>query len=122
MNGRNGSADTARGTVGLILILGIRICLVFLAAGWILEHFGHLGSHSSGTRIYRSLGPALTDSLQLNPNAIMTLGLLVLVLTPIARVAGTAVHFFRTRDPIYTILTLIVLALLLLSILLGHVA
>ena len=48
------------------------------------------------------------------------LGLLVLIATPIARVAFSLVAFALQRDRIYVIVTLIVLAVLLYSLTGGH--
>lgn len=51
--------------------------------------------------------------------AIVALGLLVLLATPVIRVALSLVLFFRDRDRTFAALTLVVLALLLLSLALG---
>jgi uncharacterized membrane protein len=48
------------------------------------------------------------------------LGLLLLIATPIARVAFSAVAFVLERDWLYTGVTLFVLALLLYSLLFSH--
>jgi len=50
------------------------------------------------------------------PLAIAQLGLLVLLATPIARVAVSVVAFALERDRIYTAITLAVLAILLASV------
>lgn len=54
------------------------------------------------------------------PLAIVMLGLLVLLLTPILRVAISIVVFALERDWLYTIITLLVLLILLVSLLLGR--
>ncbi len=47
------------------------------------------------------------------------LGLLLLIATPVMRVALSALLFFRRRDRVFAGITMVVLALLLLSLLLG---
>ncbi|MCA1668231.1 MAG: DUF1634 domain-containing protein [Thermomicrobia bacterium] len=47
------------------------------------------------------------------------LGLLVLIATPVVRVAATLVGFIRAKDPPYIAITAIVLAVLLFSFALG---
>ena len=54
------------------------------------------------------------------PLAIVMLGLLVLLLTPILRVAISIVVFALERDWLYTVITLLVLLILLVSLLLGR--
>jgi uncharacterized membrane protein len=51
--------------------------------------------------------------------AIVTLGLLVLIATPVLRVAASVVLFAMQKDWTYTLITAIVLTLLLLSLALG---
>jgi uncharacterized membrane protein len=56
-----------------------------------------------------------------DPRAIMTLGLVVLTLVPIARVAFTFVLFVRERDAVFVAATAYVLAGLIAGILLGRI-
>lgn len=55
-----------------------------------------------------------------DPLALVALGLLILLLTPILRVAISIVIFALERDWLYTVITLIVLLILLVSLLLGR--
>jgi uncharacterized membrane protein len=52
-------------------------------------------------------------------SAMLNLGLIVLMLTPVARVLVLAVGWFRSRDWTFSLVAFCVLALLVLSILLG---
>ena len=54
-------------------------------------------------------------------DAVVTLGLLLLVVTPVIRVAVSVFAFIYQEDRNYTLITLVVLCLLLLSFLLGAV-
>jgi uncharacterized membrane protein len=53
--------------------------------------------------------------------AIIQLGIVLLIATPILRVAYSVLAFARRRDRAYTLITLIVLAVLLYGLLSGHV-
>jgi uncharacterized membrane protein len=55
----------------------------------------------------------------LNARAVIQLGLLLLIATPVARVAFSAYAFTRQRDWTYVVVTLIVLGLLLYSLFWG---
>ena len=65
----------------------------------------------------RTIGGILTDSLQLHGRGIIQLGLLMLIATPIARVAFTAYGFARQRDWLYVGIAALVLSLLLYGLL-----
>jgi uncharacterized membrane protein len=54
--------------------------------------------------------------MQLDARAIIQLGLLLLIATPVVRVAFSAVAFAIERDSMYVIITLIVLVVLLFSL------
>ena len=54
--------------------------------------------------------------LALDPRAVIQLGLLLLIATPIARVAFSLLAFIRQRDRTYVVITAIVLAVLLYSL------
>ena len=58
---------------------------------------------------------------QLRGEAIVTLGLLILMATPLARVCVSVAAFIHFRDRIYIFITVAVLCLLLLSLVLGSV-
>ena len=64
----------------------------------------------------RSVGGVLGDVLMLRGRAIIQLGLLLLVATPVARVALTLVAFARQGDRRYVVIASLVLALLLFSL------
>jgi uncharacterized membrane protein len=56
-----------------------------------------------------------------NPHAVLTLGLFVLTLVPLARVAFSFILFIRERDYTYVALTAYVLAGLIIGVLVGSV-
>ncbi|MGQ9683673.1 MAG: DUF1634 domain-containing protein [Anaerolineae bacterium] len=66
-----------------------------------------------------TLGGVLSGAVQLRPYALILLGLLVLIMTPILRVAVSAVLFLIEHDLLYVAITVFVLAVLVLSFFLG---
>jgi uncharacterized membrane protein len=57
--------------------------------------------------------------MQGNPQAVVVLGLLVLLVTPVVRVAVSIIAFLLERDWRYVLITSLVLLILLLSFALG---
>ena len=74
------------------------------------------------------VGPAmplasLAEQLSyLNPYAIMQLGVLLLLLTPLARLVVTALSFWLEGEPRYALVSLTVLAIILVSLLLARLS
>lgn len=65
-------------------------------------------------------GEVWTGLLALQPEAIIVLGLMLLIATPVLRVAVSVIAFGLEHDMRYVIITLIVLAILITSFLLGR--
>ncbi len=74
----------------------------------------------TGTPVPHYAATVLSDLLHLRPKAIIDAGLILLIMTPIARVAVTVVAFAIERDVVYTAITLFVLMILLASFILGR--
>jgi uncharacterized membrane protein len=68
----------------------------------------------------RSVSGIVTDALSLQARGIIQLGLLLLVATPVARVAFSAFAFAQQRDRTYVMVTLGVLAVLVYSLVGGY--
>jgi uncharacterized membrane protein len=68
----------------------------------------------------RSAGGILRYAFGLSGRGIIQLGLLVLIATPVARVAFSVFAFLREGDRLYVGVTLVVLALLLYSLGVGR--
>ena len=87
--------------------------LVLLALAW---------AASSGAALPSApvpLGDLGREIADLTPAGLLTLGILVLILTPVARVALSVAYFAREKDPTYVLITVVVLANLLLGLTLG---
>ena len=67
----------------------------------------------------RTLADIWAGLLILRPQAIIVLGLLLLIATPVIRVAVSVIAFALERDRLYVAITLAVLTILILSFLLG---
>jgi uncharacterized membrane protein len=75
--------------------------------------------HATAT-IYRSVSGVIHNAGPSNCPAVIQLGLLVLILTPVARVAFSLAGFAMERDRTYMALTAIVLGILIYSLAGAH--
>ncbi len=94
--------------------------LVYLARhGMEVADFGIFRGEAAALR---TVPAVIAGALHLRGKSIIQLGLLLLIATPVARVAFSAVAFGIERDYLYVVLTLIVLGVLLYSLLGAGVA
>ena len=113
--------------VGRLLQVGVvaAAVVVLAGAGLALAQGRHPSTasfrvfHPASTPLLRSVHGAVRGALSLDGRATMQLGLVLLVATPIARVALTLVAFLLQRDRLYVLLTTVVLALLLYGLAFG---
>ncbi|HLZ10897.1 MAG TPA: DUF1634 domain-containing protein [Chloroflexota bacterium] len=110
--------------VSYVLRLGVALSLTITLLGLVL-----LFVVDPSNAVVRQTGPfvphnpaaVLTDLLLGRPKALIDAGLILLILTPVFRVAVTVVAFVLERDIVYTAVTLFVLAVLVTSFFLGRV-
>jgi len=99
-----------------LLAAGVAVSSILVATGFIASFLvGWTGSLTGATPLPADPTDfsAILDRLAvLQPLAIVQLGLIVLIATPIIRVATTAVSFWRQHDRLYVAISLIVIALL----------
>jgi uncharacterized membrane protein len=99
------------GTAAAVVLVG--------AAAYLVRHgFGH-----ANYRVFRgepsdlrTLRGIVRAALGLHPRGIIQLGLVLLIATPVARVAFSVFAFAVERDRMYVVFTLMVLAILILSL------
>ncbi len=109
-----------------ILIVAIALLLAgLLVMAWnnpsqYVARFHRLQGHTRYEN-RQSLSYLVSTALGGNPRSIMTLGLMVLTLVPLARVAFCFLLFLRQRDGIYVVLTAYVLIGLVVGVILGRV-
>jgi len=108
--------------IGAILRGGVLTSALIVVAGGVL-YLLHYGFSSPHYRVFlgepsdlRHLGGIIRDFLALHPQGIIQFGLLLLIATPIIRVAFSILAFAMQRDRIYVVVTLIVLGVLLYSL------
>jgi uncharacterized membrane protein len=113
--------------VGNLLRAGVILAAVVVAVGGILYVVRH-GGATPDYRVFRgepadlrSVSGIVTDAWSMQSRGIIQLGLLLLVATPVARVAFSVFAFMQERDLTYVLVTLIVLAVLLYSLVGGYV-
>jgi uncharacterized membrane protein len=101
--------------IAVVLRYGAQISTVIMAAGVLLAAArSSLGGFSSHANI--QLRDLLPHLLRLEPLAIVELGVLLLLFTPIVRIVVAVVSFAEERDLKYFLISLGVLAIVLLSI------
>ncbi len=112
--------------VGDLLRIGVILAAIVTLVGGVFYVIHH-GAAPADHRIFRgepadlrSVSGIFHDMLTLNDSGIIEVGLLILIATPIARVAFTVVAFALQRDRVYIGITLVVLAILLYSLVGPH--
>jgi uncharacterized membrane protein len=111
--------------VGRLLQIGVFISatVVIIGGAALLAQHGRTVADFSVFRAapsgLQSVSEIMRGALSLNSRAIVQLGLVLLIATPVARVAMTLVAFVLKRDRLYVALTALVLALLLYGLLWG---
>jgi len=108
--------------IGNLLRWGVILAAAVTAvggAGFLLLHGGAVADY----RVFhgqpdalKSVSEVALNAYRLHPEAIIQLGLLLLIATPIARVALSLLAFIKQHDRTYIVVTTIVLALLLYSL------
>ncbi len=83
------------------------------------EQPGYHAFHGSDSN-YRALGQIVTRAAHLDPLAVIQFGLLLLIATPIVRVAFALVGFGLEKDRLYMVITTIVLGVLLYGLFIAH--
>jgi uncharacterized membrane protein len=108
--------------IGNLLRTGVGLAAALVLTGGVIYLSRH-GAEAPSYAVFRgepadlrTLTGIFHDIQFLRGRGIIQLGLLVLIATPIARVAFLAYIFARQRDMLYTVVALIVLALLAFSV------
>jgi len=108
--------------IGSLLRTGVILAasVVFLGGVLYLVRHGHetisYTTFQGEPEALKSIPAVLQGVASGSARAVIQLGLLLLIATPIARVAFAAIAFALERDYLYVVITLIVLAVLLYSL------
>lgn len=108
--------------IGWTLQGGVLISAAIILLGVILLPFRPGGFSAQRLLTFpQNLGEVGAGLLVLRPQAVITLGLLLLIATPVMRVAVSIVVFLLEKDRKFVVITLLVLAILLFSMfVVGH--
>jgi len=109
--------------IGQLLRAGVLLAAAVVFTGGVFylvqHHSTHVDYHTFtvGGPSVRTYPGIVQSAAHLDSSGLMQLGLLLLIATPVARVAMALVGFALERDRLYTIVSLIVLLVLTLSLL-----
>jgi uncharacterized membrane protein len=108
--------------LGNLLRAGVTLAAAVVLAGGLLYLIRH-GGEAQGLHVFqgepaalRSFPGIVASALELQAPGLIQLGLLILIATPVVRVALSVIAFLFERDWTYVVLTLIVLGVLLYSL------
>ncbi len=108
--------------ISRLLRLGLMASAALVLAGaviYLVRHGGEAAAYGvfrGQPRAYRELGSILRESAGFHGRGLIMAGLILLVATPVARVAFSVLAFLREHDSVYVAVTLFVLGVLLFSV------
>lgn len=111
--------ERMEGLISLLLRIGVTAASVIVLAGGILylHQYGwgspHYGTFAGEPSYLCTPGGILGSAAHMDSRALIQMGLLLLILTPVARVVFSVAAFALLRDRLYVCVTLLVLAVLL---------
>jgi len=114
------------GIVARLLQTGVLVSATVVLAGgvWFLSQNGGARPQYQQFRppdvVLRSPAKLIRGLAHPDPASVIQLGLLILIATPVARVAFSLVAFALERDRLYVLITLIVFAVLIYSVAVAH--
>jgi uncharacterized membrane protein len=115
---KEAQASTIENLISQSLRIGVSISALVIAIGFALLLFtGQTGY--AGPFFPVKMGEILKGLMQLKPYAVIDVGLILLILTPVFRVAASVVVFWREKDYTYVIINLLVLLMLAVGFLVG---
>lgn len=108
--------------LAMLLRAGVIVAAMLVLAGGLLHLIQHGGQHPDYQHFagepgeLQQPGRILALALRGSPEGLIQLGVLVLLTTPVLRVAFSLIAFARERDRTYVVLTSVVLLVLVLSL------
>lgn len=118
--------------IGKLLRYGvITACTISVCGGivYLVQHYGETNARYMASEIstdafikehgYKHIGDVFNGLQNFDGEAIILLGVCVLIATPVIRVAFSAIAFLVEKDYMYVTITLIVLAIILANMFLG---
>jgi uncharacterized membrane protein len=120
--GRGWTGDQIDRIIGNLLRFGLLISAAIVLIGaaiFLAHHGGEKASYSifrGAPRNYREIKSILAETVQFHGRGFIMVGLILLIATPVARVAFSVLAFLRKRDYVFSAVTIFVLSILLFSI------
>lgn len=105
-------------TAMVVLIAGLVLTYTYAPDYYVDRYNAVAHGHLIGKEKFELIAERIRKG---NPHAVLTIGLFVLTLVPLARVAFSFILFIRERDYTYVVLTAYVLAGLIVGVLVGSV-
>jgi uncharacterized membrane protein len=118
----NWNDEKMRRIMGTLLRVGVLSSAIIVVFGAILFFIQHPQTEFSYSTFkgeperLKHVGIIIQQTLQLRSRAVIQFGLLLLIVTPVIRVAFSFVGFIIEKDWVYTIITLVVMIILFLSL------
>jgi uncharacterized membrane protein len=116
------SDDRVQRVIGTLLRWGVILAAAMVLVGGAM-YFASCGSTIPDYKVFRGEPPELRvvtgivrEAVSLNPLGLIQFGLLLLIATPLARVAFSVAAFALQRDRTYVVVTLFVLVVVLLGL------
>lgn len=103
--------------ISIIMRVGVFASVLFMVLGFVLLLVNYEDNFAGIENI--SFQAIFDGIIAFNPYSIMLLGIFVLLLTPVIRVISTIVLFIKEHNKLYALITIVVLAILILSFLIG---
>lgn len=112
--------------IGWILRGGVAVSMILVFIGGIFFVYRH-GHSIPDYKTFKGVPPFIQNFggiingvITFKGQAIIQLGIILLIATPVVRVAFSAIGFLLEKDYLYTFITLIVLLIILASMISGH--
>jgi uncharacterized membrane protein len=113
--------------IGWILRIGVIASMLIVVIGGVFFVYRH-GHSIPDYRTFRKVpgfisspGGVLEGVINFKGQAIIQLGIMLLIATPVLRVIFSAIGFILERDRLYTFISLLVLLIIILSTISGHI-
>lgn len=108
--------DKIEKSIGIVMRIGVCIAALVMIIGVVASVINPNAPYFENKITFYWL---FSELAQFNPFAIMSLGILLLILTPVLRVFASIVLFVYEKDKLYATITSIVLIVLLISFAVG---
>jgi len=105
--------------IGRIMQIGVVLSAVVILAGLLLMFAEGNGGYPNGVHPH-TFSAIYAGIVAAKPDAVMMLGLFLLILTPVLRVVVSIYAFAKEHDRFYTFITTVVLIILIIAMWIGY--